>query len=102
MSRAVGLSDDVVAVIPMHADMINHSSSPNLCLIFEVADDDSARIYPRDNDLLLKYKEVTEDNGKWNEEKATWLLHTGVFHRLHLDLSNPIVRASRTTNLKRI
>jgi hypothetical protein len=85
MSRAVGLSDDVVAVIPMH-DMINHSSSPNLCLTFDVSDDEYATFkllaledIPRDTELLLKYKEVTEDDGKWNEEKATWLLaHWGI------------------------
>jgi hypothetical protein len=85
MSRAVGLSDDVAAVIPMH-DMINHSSSPNLCLSFDVTYDESATFklfaledIPKDTELLLRYKEVTEDDGKWNEEKATWLLaHWGI------------------------
>ena len=51
----------------MH-DMINHSSSPNLCLTFDISDDDYATFkllaledVPKDSELFLKYKEVSDN-----------------------------------------
>ncbi|KAL3810360.1 hypothetical protein ACHAXA_004202 [Cyclostephanos tholiformis] len=81
MSRAVGLSDSVAAVLPMH-DMINHSPNPNLGLAF--AEDETFKLIaleniPKDSELFLSYKTVIDDNGKWDEDKACWLLvHWGI------------------------
>jgi hypothetical protein len=81
LSRAVGLSDYVAAVLPMH-DMINHSSNPNLGLAF--AEDETFKLIaleniPKDSELFLSYKDVIGDGGKWDEDKASWLLvHWGI------------------------
>ena len=81
MSRAVGLSEYVAAVLPMH-DMVNHSSKPNLGMAF--AEDKSFKLIalediPKDTELFLSYKVVRDDEGNWDEDKATWLLaHWGI------------------------
>ncbi len=81
MSRAVGLSEYVAAVLPMH-DMVNHSSKPNLGMAF--AEDESFKLIalediPKDTELFLSYKVVMDNEGNWDENKATWLLaHWGI------------------------
>jgi len=76
LSRAVGLSDNVTAVLPMH-DMINHSFKPNIGLTF--ADDGCIKLFatkdiPKDQELFLKYMDVLDEEGEWDEDKAAWLL----------------------------
>jgi len=76
LSRAVGLSDNVTAVLPMH-DMINHSFEPNIGLTF--ADDGCIKLFatkdiPKDQELFLKYMDVLDEEGEWDEDKAAWLL----------------------------
>jgi len=76
LSRAVGLSDNVTAVLPMH-DMINHSFEPNIGLTF--ADDGCIKLFatkdiPKDQELFLKYMDVLGEEGEWDEDKAAWLL----------------------------
>ncbi|KAL7533536.1 hypothetical protein ACHAXR_005297 [Thalassiosira sp. AJA248-18] len=73
ISRAIGLSDDVTAILPMH-DMINHSTNPNLAMAFAV--DGNFKLIalhdiPKGEELFLTYQDST---GKWDEDKATWLL----------------------------
>ncbi|KAL3774252.1 hypothetical protein ACHAW5_010084 [Stephanodiscus triporus] len=81
MSRAVGLSENVAAILPMH-DMVNHSSNPNIGLAF--AEDETFKLIaleniPENTELFLSYKGVRDDEGKWDEDKATWLLaHWGI------------------------
>eukprot|EP00580_Thalassiosira_gravida_P002271 CAMPEP_0201602092 /NCGR_PEP_ID=MMETSP0492-20130828/2900_1 /ASSEMBLY_ACC=CAM_ASM_000837 /TAXON_ID=420259 /ORGANISM="Thalassiosira gravida, Strain GMp14c1" /LENGTH=234 /DNA_ID=CAMNT_0048065501 /DNA_START=739 /DNA_END=1443 /DNA_ORIENTATION=- len=77
ISRAIGLSDSVTAILPMH-DMINHSSNPNLGFTF-FADDESFKMIalediPKDEELFLSYTDVNDDEDKWDEDKAAWLL----------------------------
>ena len=76
LSRAVGLSDNVTAVLPMH-DMINHSFEPNIGLTF--ADDGCIKLFatkdiPKDQELFLKYIDVLDEEREWDEDKAAWLL----------------------------
>lgn len=76
-SRAVGLSEDVTAILPMH-DMVNHSPEPNLSVAFThdgyialVAERD----IPQDAELFFRYNQGLEDEqGNWDDDKAAWLL----------------------------
>ena len=76
-SRAIGIADGVTACLPMH-DMINHSFEPNIAMQFNenagsfefVALQD----IPKDSELFLSYMDVTDEEGKWDEDKATWML----------------------------
>ena len=75
VSRAVGLTKEVSAIVPFH-DMINHSSQTNVEV--RVNDDGSFSIVAskdidKDTELLLRYMDITEE-GSWDEDKATWLL----------------------------
>ena len=75
VSRAVGLTKEVSAIVPFH-DMINHSSQTNVEM--RVNDDGSFSIVAsknivKDTELLLRYMDVNEE-GSWDEDKATWLL----------------------------
>jgi len=77
ISRAIGLSDCVTAILPMH-DMINHSSNPNLGFTF-FEDDESFKMIAledisKDQELFLSYKDVNDSEGEWDEDKAAWLL----------------------------
>ncbi|ACI64464.1 predicted protein [Thalassiosira pseudonana CCMP1335] len=74
-SRAVGLSDSVTACIPMH-DMINHSFEPNLGFTFYDGNFElvALRDITCDEELFLKYTDVTNTAGEWDEDKAAWLL----------------------------
>ena len=73
-SRAIGIDEGVTACLPMH-DMINHSPDPNIAMRFNdgyfefLALQDLAK----DSELFLSYMDVT-DRGKWDEDKATWML----------------------------
>ena len=76
ISRAIGLSENVTAVLPMH-DMINHSPSPNVGLV--LAEDETIKIVaikdiPKDEELFMTYFDVIDEEGEWDEDKATWLL----------------------------
>ena len=77
LSRAVGLSDSVTAVLPMH-DMINHSSNPNVGMVLDGEDLTFKLVattdIPKDSELFISYMKVLDDGGKWDEDKATWLL----------------------------
>lgn len=74
-SRAIGLSDTVTACLPMH-DMINHSFDPNLALTFSDGQIElvALRDIPKDSELFLKYMDVVNNEGEWDEDKATWML----------------------------
>ena len=78
VSRAVGLTKDVVAIIPMH-DMINHSQSQNN-VEMRYDDEDgafsliAAKDIPKDSELFLRYSDVTDEEGNWDDDKAIWLL----------------------------
>lgn len=80
-SRTVGLSDEVTAVLPLH-DMINHSSEPNLAMGFAL--DETFKLFAtRDisegEELFIEYKDVMDEMGEWDEDKAAWLLvHWGI------------------------
>lgn len=76
ISRAVGLSDDVTAVLPMH-DMINHSLDPNVGMAF--SEDGTFEIValrdiPAGEELFFRYKNVEDEEGDWDSDKAAWLL----------------------------
>mmetsp|Transcript_17716 Transcript_17716/g.42688 ORF Transcript_17716/g.42688 Transcript_17716/m.42688 type:complete len:330 (+) Transcript_17716:128-1117(+) len=76
ISRAVGLSDNVTAILPMH-DMINHSPDPNVALYF--GEDGAFKLIatediPKDTEIFLTYMDIVDCEGKWDEDKATWLL----------------------------
>jgi len=80
VSRAVGLTERVTAIIPMH-DMINHSAQSNVEMAFNEKDGVFGSFsliasvdIPKDTELFLRYTDVTDDEGKWNDDKATWLL----------------------------
>lgn len=75
LSRAVGIADGITACLPMH-DMINQSFEPNVAMqfnngLFEFV---ALRDLPKDSELFLSYMDVTDDNGIWDEDKATWML----------------------------
>lgn len=76
ISRAVGLSDTVTAILPMH-DMINHSSDPNVAL--SLAEDGAFKLIATEDiskgaEIFISYMDVVDAEGKWDEDKATWLL----------------------------
>lgn len=76
ISRAVGISDSVTAVLPMH-DMINHSCNPNVGVAF--GEDGTFKIValqdiPKDKELFISYRDIRDDAKNWDEDKAAWLL----------------------------
>ncbi|KAL9178907.1 hypothetical protein ACHAXT_011880 [Thalassiosira profunda] len=76
ISRAVGLAENVTAILPMH-DMINHSAEPNVGLAF--AEDETFKIVAlgdikEGEELFLRYMDVRDAEGQWDEDKAAWLL----------------------------
>lgn len=80
ISRAIGLSETVTAILPMH-DMINHSDEPNVAMEFGVEEDEApalkmvaTRDMPKGCELFNSYYGVTDDEGVWDEDKAAWLL----------------------------
>jgi len=80
VSRAVGLTERVTAIIPMH-DMINHSAQSNVEMAYNEKDGEfgsfsliASEDIPKDTELFLRYTDVTDDEGKWDDDKATWLL----------------------------
>ena len=77
-SRAVGLSDSVTALLPFH-DMVNHSPEPNIAMQFESEGRPRFSFFALENiaendELFLKYSDVTDDEGAWDEDKAAWQL----------------------------
>eukprot|EP00986_Skeletonema_menzelii_P021525 scaffold34823_cov160-Skeletonema_menzelii.AAC.2 len=78
VSRAVGLTKHVTAIIPMH-DMINHSQSQNNLEMKYNDEDESfsliaAEDIPKDTELFICYSDVTNEEGNWDDDKAIWLL----------------------------
>ena len=76
-SRAVGLTEHVSGIIPMF-DMINHSAENNVELAYN-DDDGSFRLIaskdiPKETELFIRYMDVNDEEGNWDEDKATWLL----------------------------
>jgi SET domain len=73
-SRAIGVTEDIVAVVPFH-DMINHSFQPNLGL--EISDDGRyLEIYALDNipagkELTFCYSSIGKE---YDEDAALWML----------------------------
>jgi thiaminase len=77
ISRAVGLTKHVTAIIPMH-DMINHSTQSNVEMTYN-EDDGSFSIIaskdiPKETELFIRYMDVSDEEGNWDDGKATWLL----------------------------
>ncbi len=77
VSRAVGLTKHVTAIIPMH-DMINHAPQNNVEMRYNVEDESfsliAAEDIPKDKELFLRYTDVTNAEGDWDDDKAIWLL----------------------------
>ena len=75
ISRAIGVSDSITACLPMH-DMINHSTDPNLAFTFCDGNFElvALRDIAKDEELFLSYMDVANNEGDWDEDKATWLL----------------------------
>ncbi|KAL7513106.1 hypothetical protein ACHAXN_010164 [Cyclotella atomus] len=74
-SRAIGISDGITACLPMH-DMINHNFNPNVVMQFNEGFFEfvALRDIPKDSELFLSYMDITDDEGQWDEDKATWML----------------------------
>lgn len=77
VSRAVGLTKHVTAIIPMH-DMINHAPQNNVEMRYNAEDESfsliAAEDIPKDKELFIRYTDVTNAEGNWDDDKAIWLL----------------------------
>ena len=74
-SRAIGIADGMTACLPMH-DMINHSIDPNIAMHFNDGYFEFVALkdLPKDSELFLSYMDLKNDEGVWDDDKATWML----------------------------
>lgn len=101
ISRAVGLTKHVTAIIPMH-DMINHSTQSNVEMMYNEDDEVFSLIasedIPRETELFIRYMDVTDEEGNWDEGKATWLLAQWGIPSSPMESSGAHVKEEQTTS----